>query len=285
MTFEFKHDVGTTELPENINSAVALEFSFVDALVALDIDIKGIADDNDSTNLISPIKEEVGDYVSVGTRVDPDFESIRSASPQLIIGDVDRHQDIYNELSEIAPTILFRSFDAGYQETLEIFQRIGTAVNKSKEAKERLDKHNELINDFNKQIDIDKNKETLAAVVSEQGITAHSNKTYVGELLSKLGFNNALSENIADKLPAYRESNYLEMSYEQLAEVNPERLIIMIDENNDEDLNKLQNSNQWDQLDAVKNNNVHFVNRDEWSKLRGLFASEDIAKTLANLKE
>lgn len=59
----------------------------------------------------------------------------------------------------------------------------------------------------------------------------------------------------------------------------------MIDENNDEDLNKLQNSNQWDQLDAVKNNNVHFVNRDEWSKLRGLFASEDIAKTLANLKE
>ncbi|MEK5790341.1 ABC transporter substrate-binding protein, partial [Acinetobacter johnsonii] len=80
---------------------------------------------------------------------------IRSASPQLIIGDVDRHQDIYNELSEIAPTILFRSFDAGYQETLEIFQRIGTAVNKSKEAKERLDKHNELINDFNKQIDID----------------------------------------------------------------------------------------------------------------------------------
>ena len=50
------------------------------------------------------------------------------------------------------------------------------------------------------------------------------------------------------------------MSYEQLVEVNPERLIIMIDENNDEDLNKLQNSNQWDQLDAVKNNNVHFVN-------------------------
>jgi iron complex transport system substrate-binding protein len=28
MTFEFKHDAGTTELPENINSAVALEFSF-----------------------------------------------------------------------------------------------------------------------------------------------------------------------------------------------------------------------------------------------------------------
>ncbi len=60
MTFEFKHDLGTTDLPEDIHSAVALEFSFVDAFVALNIDVKGIADDNDSTNLISPIKEAVG---------------------------------------------------------------------------------------------------------------------------------------------------------------------------------------------------------------------------------
>ncbi|WP_245335880.1 hypothetical protein [Staphylococcus sp. GDY8P150P] len=52
MTFEFKHDLGTTDLPEDIHSAVALEFSFVDAFVALNIDVKGIADDNDSTNLI-----------------------------------------------------------------------------------------------------------------------------------------------------------------------------------------------------------------------------------------
>lgn len=75
------------------------------------------------------------------------------------------------------------------------------------------------------------------------------------------------------------------MSYEQLAEVNPERLIVMVEDSDDDDLNKLQNSNQWDDIDAVKNNRVHFVNRDEWAKLRGLVASEDIIETLANLKE
>lgn len=285
MTFEFKHDAGTIELPENIDSAVALEFSFVDALVALNIDVKGIADDGDSTNLTSSIREKAGDYISVGTRVEPDFESIRTSAPQIIIGDVDRHQDIYTELSEIAPTILFTSFDAGYQETLEVFQRIGTALSKSKEASERLDEHQALVKDFDNQISIDKNKETLAAVVSEQGVTAHSPKTYVGEFLNKLGLENALNEKVADKLPAYRASDYLEMSYEQLADVNPERLIIMIEDKNDDDLNQLQNSNQWDELDAVQNNRVHFVNRDEWAKIRGLFASESIVKTLANLKE
>lgn len=285
MTFEFKHDAGTTELPEIINSAVALELSFVEALVTLDIDVKGIADDGDSTNLISPLNKEVGNYISVGTRIDPDFESIRSSVPQLIIGDADRHKDIYNELNDIAPTILFKSFESGYQESLEVFQRIGTAVSKSKEAKERLDKHRELINDFNEQISIDKNKETLAIVVSEQGLTAHSHKTYIGEFLSKLGFKNALNDKIAKKLPAYKESYYLELSYEQLANINPERLIVMINDNNNNDLSKLQNSNQWDDLDAVKNDRVHFVNRDEWAKLRSPIASEDIVETLANLKE
>ncbi|MBN6094960.1 iron citrate ABC transporter substrate-binding protein [Staphylococcus saprophyticus] len=285
MTFEFKHDLGTSELPEDITSAVALEFSFVDALVALDIDVKGIADDGDSTNLTSPLREAVGDYVSVGTRLDPDFESIRSSAPQLIIGDSNRHKEIYEELSEIAPTILFKSFDAGYQETLEVFQRIGTAVSKSKDAKERLDRHQALVNDFNNQISIDKNKETLAAVVSEQGVTAHSNSTYVGEFLTKLGFATALNDKVADTLPAYRESDYLEMSYEQLANVNPERLIVMVEDDNDKDLNKLQNSNQWDDLEAVKSQRVHFVSRDDWAKLRGLIASEDIVETLANLNE
>ena len=49
------------------------------------------------------------------------------------------------------------------------------------------------------------------------------------------------------------------MSYEQLANVNPERLIVMVEDDNDKDLNKLQNSNQWDDLEAVKSQRVHFV--------------------------
>ena len=59
----------------------------------------------------------------------------------------------------------------------------------------------------------------------------------------------------------------------------------MVEDDNDKDLNKLQNSNQWDDLEAVKSQRVHFVSRDDWAKLRGLIASEDIVETLANLNE
>ena len=34
---EIKHDLGTTKVPKDAKRVVALEFSFVDALVALDV--------------------------------------------------------------------------------------------------------------------------------------------------------------------------------------------------------------------------------------------------------
>ena len=89
MTTEIKHAAGTTQIPEVIESAVALEYSFVDALVALDVNVTGVADDGDSANLIDPIRNQVGDYVSAGERLNPDFDAIKKAEPQLIIADQD----------------------------------------------------------------------------------------------------------------------------------------------------------------------------------------------------
>ncbi|WP_347861292.1 ABC transporter substrate-binding protein [Salimicrobium sp. PL1-032A] len=109
-TRTIEHSMGETEIsgtPENI---VALEFSFVDNLASLGITPVGIADDEDSDRIIKPIREEIGDYTSVGTRKQPSLEVISSLQPDLIIADYQRHQDIYDQLSEIAPTIILPSF-------------------------------------------------------------------------------------------------------------------------------------------------------------------------------
>ena len=49
MTKEIKQNVGTVEVPDTVESAVALEYSFVEALVKLDVNVTGIADDNNVT--------------------------------------------------------------------------------------------------------------------------------------------------------------------------------------------------------------------------------------------
>lgn len=48
-----------------------------------------------------------------------------------------------------------------------------------------------------------------------------------------LGFKEALTKEVADQLPEYLNAPYLNMNSEQLAEVNPERMFIMVNGEND----------------------------------------------------
>lgn len=57
MTKEIKQNVGTVEVPDTVESAVALEYSFVEALVKLDVNVTGIADDNNVDNLDSETRK------------------------------------------------------------------------------------------------------------------------------------------------------------------------------------------------------------------------------------
>ncbi|MCY1590746.1 ABC transporter substrate-binding protein [Staphylococcus pettenkoferi] len=285
MTTEIKHAAGTTQIPEVIESAVALEYSFVDALVALDVNVTGVADDGDSANLIDPIRNQVGDYVSAGERLNPDFDAIKKAEPQLIIADQDRHKDMYDDLTQIAPTILVKSFDANYNENLDAFRIIGKAVSKEDKAQEVMKQHEDKINDYKDQISLDTDQTTLPIVVTNDGVVAHSVKTYVGSFLESLDFKPALTKEVVENSSEYMGADYLELDYKQLSEVNPERLFIMVEDENSDEVKALQNSEAWSHVDAVEKARVHFVNRETWAKFRGLVASEDIAKEISELNE
>ncbi len=83
----------TVEVPETIESAVALEYSFVEALAKLNINVTGIADDNDEKNIDASIKDSISNYISVGTRLEPDTEVIKNAEPQLILEDITKVEE------------------------------------------------------------------------------------------------------------------------------------------------------------------------------------------------
>ena len=285
MTTEIKHAAGTTQIPEVIESAVALEYSFVDALVALDVNVTGVADDGDSANLIDPIRNQVGDYVSAGERLNPDFDAIKKAEPQLIIADQDRHKDMYDDLTQIAPTILVKSFDANYNENLDAFRIIGKAVSKEDKAQEVMKQHEDKVNDYKDQISLDTDQTTLPIVVTNDGVVAHSVKTYVGSFLESLDFKPALTKEVVENSSEYMGADYLELDYKQLSEVNPERLFIMVEDENSDEVKALQNSEAWSHVDAVEKARAHFVTRETWAKFRGLVASEDIAKEISELNE
>ena len=94
--------LGSMEISGTPKRIVALEFSFVDDLVAVGLKPIGIADDNNPSSLIPPVKAAVGSYTSVGLRATPNLETIASLHPDLIIADAGRHAKIYDKLQAIA---------------------------------------------------------------------------------------------------------------------------------------------------------------------------------------
>ena len=74
---EFESNGVNVEIPDELESVVALEYSFVEALAKLELNVTGIADDKDKNNLEDSIKRLVGNYTSVGSRLEPDTELIK----------------------------------------------------------------------------------------------------------------------------------------------------------------------------------------------------------------
>ena len=282
---EVKHDLGTTKVGKDAKNVVALEYSFVDALASLDVSPTAIADDNKPKSIIKPVREKISKYESVGTRKQPNLEKISAQKPDLIIADSNRHKGIYEDLSKIAPTIMLPSQNGDYKQSLEAFKTIGKALNKEQEAEKRLKEHKDLIQKYAKEITLDKKIKVLPVVVSDKGILAHSNQSYVGQFIYELGFEEALTDDITKNLSKYLNGPYLQMNDETLAKVNPGRMFVMVNGEKDPSYQEVKKNKVWQSLDAVKNNRTHVVDRLVWAKNRGLISSEAIAKELAKISK
>lgn len=282
---EVRNESGITQVAANVDRVAALEYSFVEDLLALGIKPAAIADDGNAENLFDAVREQVGSYVSLGDRKNPDIEALREAEPQLIIADGERHHRIYRDLEKIAPTILLESFDGNYEQNVESFKLIGKAVSKEQEAKKRVAIHEQKIKQIEDEITVDKHLGTLAAVVTDNYIVGHDANSYVGQFLKRLGFKMAITQADSKTYPEYKDGPYLKLTDEQLKTLNPERLILMVDDENSEALEKLRQSEVYNTINAKKNNRIHFVSRELWAKSRGVIASEYIAEDLTKFKE
>jgi ABC-type Fe3+-citrate transport system substrate-binding protein len=276
---EITHDLGTTEVPDAPKRIVVLEYSFVDTLAAVGVAPVGIADDDARETIVPAYTAIIGDdWKSVGTRKSPSLEIIASLQPDLIIADTSRHEAIYGALSEIAPTISFDSLTGTYDVAIEAAKTIAHAIGKDKEMVARLAEHTAKMDAFKAQIGDVSAWSAQFVIDNGEGIFLHSPVSYNATLLGWFGFKNNMQTPDGH---TYEEA-VVNTSLEQLAEVNPQ--IIIRGKYADPGL-----TDSWvgqpiyDNIAAVKSGNVFDVNAHEWSRLRGVIASEVSAANLVEI--
>jgi iron complex transport system substrate-binding protein len=276
---DITHDLGTTTVPDNSQRIVVLEYSFVDTLAAVGVKPVGIADDNTRASIVPAYTAVIGDdWTSVGVRREPSLEIIASLQPDLIIADTSRHEAVYGALSEIAPTIVFDSLTGTYEVALEAAKTIAHAVGKDAEMAARLEEHTKKMDGFKAEIGDVSGWSAQFIIDNGEGIFLHSPVSYNGSLLAWFGFKS--------NMPTPDGHTYSEAivntSLEQLSEINP-RFIIRGKYADPGLTDSWKGQPLWENVEAVQKGHVYDVVAHEWSRLRGVIASEVSAANLVEL--
>lgn len=256
------HEITIPNVPERI---VVLEFSFADALAAIDVAPVGVADDGDPARLPQAVRDVIGEWTSVGQRGQPSIEAIAGLKPDLIIADLNRHESVYAELSAIAPTLLLSSRGEDYEGSLRSAQLIAQAVSKTAEMEARIAEHRKTMAGFAEQVP--DGVSILFGAAREDSFSVHGPDSYAGSVLVSLGA----------VVPTMREAGAPTefAGIEQLLALDPEWLFVG-NYRRPNIIDVWQAEPLWPTLRA-SDGKVISVDSNVWARNRGILSAEKIA--------
>ncbi|MEZ8101826.1 siderophore ABC transporter substrate-binding protein [Vibrio bivalvicida] len=215
---EIEHAQGTTKLESSPERVVVIGLGALDTVKAFGIEPVALS----TVSMFPDYLAQYRDYkfVSAGSLHEPDFETIYTQKPDLIIVG-SRAAPKYKELSEIAPTIVFAAdSNKGYWEsTQEQWRNLGEVFDKKEfvESKiEQLDKEFTAIRAFNQA-----NKVDALTVMSAGGnITTFGAQSRFSAIYKDFGFK--------ETVKGIKESRHGDLvSYEFIREKNPSTLLVI----------------------------------------------------------
>ena len=157
-----------------------------------------------------------------------------------------------------------------YEEYKENFKTIAKAVGKENEATEKVEEIKEFLSEVSKlSQEVVEGKTVLTVSPKNDAYTAHTSSSFVGQVLEKAGFVNAVQS----------EEFEQSLSLEQLVEINPDIIIYMRDDKDKTIYSQWKDTELYNSLDAVKNDQVFTtVARGPWTQYRGFIS----VKTIVN---
>lgn len=211
-----EHELGETTVEKNPEKVVAFDFGSLDTLDKLGIDVAAIPQENVPTYLE---KYASDDYENVGGLKEPDFEKLSEVDPDLIIIS-GRQADLYDQLSELAPTIYLGVDTTDYMNSFEKnVGVIGEIFEKEDEAQAELDAIQEQVDATAKKAE-EADKSGLIILANDDKISAYGPSSRFGLIHDVLGVT-AIDEDIE------ASTHGMNVSFEYVTEKDPDLLYVV----------------------------------------------------------
>ncbi|NCJ07710.1 ABC transporter substrate-binding protein [Synechococcales cyanobacterium C] len=247
------HSMGETCVPNEPQKVVVL--THLDNTLTLGIKPIGASTKNDN-KFSSLLIEQTKEIENVGLLGEPSLEKLVQLNPDLIVLAYPRQ--IYTQLSEIAPTVLFWDQDEAYENWKDIFNAYANVLGKTKEANEILNDYQQRVIDFRNAMG-DRLSNTEVSIVNffANDVRLYLKQSFAGQILEEVG------------LPRPPEQDKDEWSVEHLSlEAIPQMagdvIFLTLGGHEQSKLDQFTSHPLWSQLEAVQKGRVYEVSSRVW---------------------
>lgn len=263
------HAMGTAEIPCAPQRIVTLGQDATDAVLALGITPIGAVDPWGG-RWYAYLGDRMANVVSLGSETEPNLETLVSLRPDLILGSRLRHEAVYEQLRQIAPTVFTETIGRTWKEN---FQRYAQALCREEEGNRLIAAWNERIADFQEKMG-----ERLKTEVSLIRFRADEVRIYTtgfpGSILREAGLSRPESQRVEDWESA---PQVLMLNKEQIPLMDGDVIFYMVSDWGDDQGSQIMEEwtghPLWQTLKAVQNNAVHPVNEEHWNLGGGILAA------------
>ena len=269
------HDFGTTELKKAPKRIVILDNLYGEILDPLHITPVGATTGQaDSQEFSTLFKKQYKDakVVSIGWQGNPDLDKIAELKPDLILM-TGEQEDLYDELSEIAPTVGYQINTDENWDYHETSLKVAEIFDKRDEMKKDLDRVDAREAVFAENVKAKfGNQKLMYLRVTDNDIRYYA-YGHFGYLYDTYHFNRAETFNPDDMFQV--------IDPDKLKDINPDLLIVQADSQELLD-NKLKNTPVWTSLKAVQNNKVIYADYSTYMLGFGIVSQEAIMKQISD---
>ena len=250
---------------------VATSVAVTEILDKLGVEVSGVP----TTSYELP--ESTKDATEVGSPMNPDLEIIKSLNPTCVVSVDTLGSDFEKQFTENNIPSMFVNLSTvdGLKETIV---NLGEKFDKSEKAVEIIAELENKENELN--LSKRENKEDILILFGATGsVMVSTDNSYVGNLVKIAGGNNIFES---------ESSSFIQVNMEEIIKRNPDKILIMthaVPEEAKKTVEEEFAKATWQQLDAIKNNKVYYLENGYFGMSANLKVIEALDKLGAILND
>ncbi len=250
--------MGTVTVPDAPKRIVVLTNEGTEALLALGVTPVGAANSWNGDPWWDHISDAMDGAEPVGKESAVNLELIAALEPDLILANKQRHEEIYPQLTAIAPTVMSKELRGDWKINFRLYAE---ALGKEQEADAAIADYDASVADLREKLGDHLNEEVSVIRFVPGQIRIYQLDSFSGVLLKDIGFHRPANQNV--------EEFAIRTGKESIPDMDGDRIFYFTYDTGDGKGTSLEEEvladPLWQSLSAVKAGKVHQVSDAIWT--------------------